>query len=517
MATSTGNANFRQGNPNYVLYKLAAATPTAFHDTPSGSTIAMPCSTGSFNCTTTVTGHTYGVLSGYATGTGYDLATGLGSVDANALVTNWSTVTFKASATTMIAPTPTSITHGQQVSTTITVAAVAPATGTPTGDVSLLTSSGQSIGRFTLAGGSATAATSAIPGGTQTLIAHYEGDANFGGSDSAASPSVTVTSEGSKTSVALQTFSFAGNQLSGNATTAVYGSPYLLRVNVTNAAGTICAPIPVGQSGCPTGAVSLSDNSNPLDGGNFVLNTLGYTEDQLIELTGGTHNLQAQYAGDVSFNASASSDSVTITPAAVTFGAFQSEPTSATVGELTTLTATVQAISFGAEPSGTITFLSDGTPLTPEGTGFSGMSGSSNGTALLNATTSVRFPTSGTHVITTSYSGDSNYSSATSTSSFTVVVTGTGSDFVLSAPTTVSTTRGTQTSLVLNIFGDANYTGSVTFSPTSCSGLPAEMTCSFNPATITGTGPTTIFLTSTAPHVRKILQAKASHSSVGGF
>ena len=81
MALIDQKTNSRQGNPNYILYKLAAqqpatgcnsSTPPAstcvFYDVTSG-TIAMPCFTGSTSdCKTSVkSGHQFGVLSGYAT------------------------------------------------------------------------------------------------------------------------------------------------------------------------------------------------------------------------------------------------------------------------------------------------------------------------------------------------------------------------------------------------------------------------------------------------------------------
>lgn len=92
----------RQGNANPILYALAAkpgsncpssATPSGsciFYDITSG-TIAMPCLNGSPNCTTSNTADTYGVLSGYNARAGYDLATGLGSVNAANLVNSWTT------------------------------------------------------------------------------------------------------------------------------------------------------------------------------------------------------------------------------------------------------------------------------------------------------------------------------------------------------------------------------------------------------------------------------------------
>ncbi|HVB58444.1 MAG TPA: protease pro-enzyme activation domain-containing protein [Candidatus Acidoferrales bacterium] len=93
----------RQGNPNPELYALGAAqaasscnatgsTPPAstcvFNDVTTG-TIAMPCQKGSFNCTTLTQGDTVGVLTGFDAGTGYDLATGLGSLNVGNLLGNW--------------------------------------------------------------------------------------------------------------------------------------------------------------------------------------------------------------------------------------------------------------------------------------------------------------------------------------------------------------------------------------------------------------------------------------------
>ena len=126
----------RQGDANYVLYKLATQQPTAFHDVTSG-TIAMPCLKGSPNCTTTNPADQYGVLTGYSAGIGYDLATGLGSVDAQNLVNKWSSVVSLASTTTLNSLTPTTITHGQPVSFSVTVKPQS-GTGTPTGEISLL-------------------------------------------------------------------------------------------------------------------------------------------------------------------------------------------------------------------------------------------------------------------------------------------------------------------------------------------------------------------------------------------
>jgi subtilase family serine protease len=101
------SAGGRQGNPNSVYYALAANTPNAFHSITQGD-IDVNCS-GIYNCYGIVGTIDYGrggrvfgttwagALSvsdtsftpAYAAGASWNFATGLGSVDAYNLVTNW--------------------------------------------------------------------------------------------------------------------------------------------------------------------------------------------------------------------------------------------------------------------------------------------------------------------------------------------------------------------------------------------------------------------------------------------
>ena len=69
-----------QGNINPNLYGLAQSTMGIFHDITTGSNI-VPCQIGTPECTA-------GAF-GYSAHAGYDLVTGLGSVDAYNLVTEW--------------------------------------------------------------------------------------------------------------------------------------------------------------------------------------------------------------------------------------------------------------------------------------------------------------------------------------------------------------------------------------------------------------------------------------------
>jgi subtilase family serine protease len=85
----------KQGNINPMLYALASgqSASSIFHDVTLG-TNAMPCIviSGTQGCSTAgvsnPTSATVGVLTGYNTGTGYDLATGLGSINIGNLVNN---------------------------------------------------------------------------------------------------------------------------------------------------------------------------------------------------------------------------------------------------------------------------------------------------------------------------------------------------------------------------------------------------------------------------------------------
>jgi subtilase family serine protease len=143
MALVNQKTGSRQGNANYVFYKLAAqsgascassgtpGTSCIFYDVTSG-TNAMPCLKPSLGCNVSNSADQFGILSGYSATAGYDLATGLGSVNAANLVNNWST---GAVASFSVSPNPANVniaTAGQSGTSTIT------ATGTNgfTGSVS---------------------------------------------------------------------------------------------------------------------------------------------------------------------------------------------------------------------------------------------------------------------------------------------------------------------------------------------------------------------------------------------
>lgn len=473
----------RQGNANYIFYKLASQQPTAFHDVTSG-TIAMPCLKGTPNCTTTNSAHPYGVMTGYNAGTGYDLATGLGSVNAQNLVTNWSSVVSLGSTTTLNSLTPTTITHGQPVNFSVTVQPKS-GMGTPTGQVSLFGapagSNNQAIGGFSLSGGAVSGSTQLLPGGTYSVTAHYPGDSAYMASDSAP-VSVTVNKESSQPQIFLVTFDSSGHIVNSNTNTAVYGSPYVLRVNVDNSAGALCSPTgSSGATGCPTGTVSLTNNGSSLDAGIYTLNSYGYVEDEIVQLPGGTDSVKAAYSGDNSFKTSSATSSMNITPAATSMAAVGSS--SVYAGYPFELYTDIETTSSGAGPTGTVTLFANGSPLSATTT-LTPVAGTANSSAYTGVTAIVTLPSPGTYTFSASYAGDSNYVGSTAPASPSITVKYPMPTLYLKS-TSYSVAPGTGITLTAEIISTGNLTPTGTVSFTDTAGnIPGVLYSTiFNPTT----------------------------------
>lgn len=483
--------NSRQGQANYVLYRLAAAENSTLSTCNASNTSTLPVSTCVFNDVTVgnnaVPGEIgYGTPSAqYESSVGYDLATGLGSVNVANLVNAWKSASFNASTTTLSISTPFPITHGQAVSVSVNVTGNS---GVPSGTVSLIggLTSPVGIDSHVLAGGTAAWNTALLPGGSYNLKAYYSGDSTFGASNSNTIP-VNVHPENSSTQVQLPTFTPNGQQTSPNASTASYGSPYILRINVLNSAGSACA-----QFACPTGSVTLTDNNSPLDAGTYNLNSLGYFEDQTIQLPAGSHSIKAQYSGDSSFNPSTSAtDAVTITQAATSTAVTTSGASSGV-----TLNATVSSNSSGNPPTGTVQFSINGNPsgapvaVSGVAATFNQQTGAFVG-AQATATYNDPQLANGNYTVQAVYSGDTNYTASSSPPSLTSVQP----NFSMSSSASVvnvSAPGGTG-SLTLTIAAVDGFNGAVNF---SCTGLPSQTTCSA--PSVTGSGSSVLTLTTTA-------------------
>jgi len=95
-----------QGNINYILYPLAALSPTAFHDITVGDN-KSPCVQGTIDCPDPNS-------IGFSAGSGYDPATGLGTMDVTNLVNSWSSITAPTAGSTPVLTSinPTTIAAG---------------------------------------------------------------------------------------------------------------------------------------------------------------------------------------------------------------------------------------------------------------------------------------------------------------------------------------------------------------------------------------------------------------------
>jgi subtilase family serine protease len=145
MALINQKAGTTQGNPNAELYTLAAAqtygncsaesvttsSTCYFNDIDTGNN-ATPCDDGYYNngtaspnCTVTHTGDAdgIGILTGYSAGTGYDLATGLGSLNVYNVVEAWPASSTKTATYTLSASTasPSTVSPGSSATSTITL------------------------------------------------------------------------------------------------------------------------------------------------------------------------------------------------------------------------------------------------------------------------------------------------------------------------------------------------------------------------------------------------------------
>ncbi len=427
----------RQGQAGYILYPLATQYPASFNDVTHG-TNTVPCATttvtdGTYsyapkNCQTVTTGGytiddtTYGTTTegaigftagnpAYNAGPNYDLASGLGSVDAYNLVTNWGSVTLAPTTTTLNASS-TVFPHG----TAVTIAGTVSGSG-PTGNVALVTTStepnNQGETTFPLTSGAYTGSVDYLPGGTYTISANYPGDSANAASTSTP-VTITVTPETSKTLLQVYSAPNGNSYLNPVASggTYTYGIPLLLSAQPQNAAGHVTT--------VPTGSVVFSDNSTAIN--TAVVNVEGDAEDNAT-LSPGAHSITAAYSGDGSYSASTSS-AVTFTvakatPSIVVVNTDEDQSGEAIVtsaGAFFTVFVENPAAFTGvpfAAPSGTLTLTGAPSGSTRSATltpGFDPNTGYPAGIAIFQVPSTSPLTN---YTFNFAYSGDTNYSTVT--------------------------------------------------------------------------------------------------------
>ena len=483
------------GNINPTLYSLAAKNSTngAFNPvttpstgaysngvfctagTPTGQPVALQCPSGGFLG--------FEAYNSDPT-TGYNLVTGLGSVNASHLAAAW--VANTATTTTTVTSNLNPANLGDSVTFTATVARTVPGTPVPTGTVTFKDGT-TTLGTGTLATvGSdqeATFTTSTLTVGTHSITAVYGGD-----DDNAASTSSVLS-----------------QVINGDATTTTLVSS--LNPADQGVAVTFTATVGTAGSHPPTGTVTFKDGGTSI--GTGTLNGSLMATFTTSTLTIGTHSITAVYGGD-SYNSGSTSSTVNQVIAAVTTTTtVASSLNPAQFGASVIFTATVaRSIAGTPAPTGTVTF-KDGT--TTLGTGTLATVGSDQEATFTTSTLTV-----GTHSITAVYAGDAYNSGSTSSTlsqvidplTFTFVSSGSASHTVLAGQTsmtytfTATPTSGTTFVNAVNL--------ACSFSPTDTT--LTSSTCSYSvnggasqsgTATIpagTGTVPVTMTVTTAGPN-----------------
>ncbi len=464
MALVNQKTGQRQGQAANILYALKTQYPSAFHDITNG-TNSEPCEISpsvSKNCIAVtspavVSGVTEGEIgtgttAEYNATAGYNLATGLGTIDANNLVTDWSKITLASTAVTMT-PSQTTFAH----STAITINGTVTGTASPTGNVALMTDSTEPLqqgqGVFPLTSGAYSSSVNYLPGGTYHIWTQYSGDANNGMSTSTPPVQITVSPE-----TPGMDFNLFDSPLgkyytpSSNPGTQVdYGSQLMLSAEVaptsqlTNLqscviSGTNCSTLSYTQ---PTGTVTFKDNSTTIN--TAVINAEGDAEYN-APFAVGAHSVIATYNGDQSYN--------TFTSSAIPFTVVKDQPdffwgasnvnsnSQIISGQPTvfnvivennaqyTVCSTTQNTSTGAcssapvpvlPPTGTVTLSSSPAGISGTITLSSGVDSSDGAQAGIGTVTLASGLGANTYNVTFTYSGDSNYLGYAATGQISVV------------------------------------------------------------------------------------------------
>jgi hypothetical protein len=484
----------RQGQANTILYPMKAQFPAAFHDVTNG-TNSVPCEFApslSANCIAVtnpliISGITEGQIGTgttpeYKATAGYNLATGLGTVDANVMVTNWANVHLASTSTTMT-PSLTTFAHGTAVTVNGTVTT---GTGTPTGDVALMTDSTeqgqQGQKHFTLSSGSYSGSTSTLPGGTYNIWGQYGGDSANGPSTSGKTE-VTVSPEASAIDLIINPRSSNFTSSNGPGTAVDYGTQLMLSALVApSSQASALQTCVISGTGCssvnftiPTGTLNFTDNGAALY--TALINAEGDAEYN-APFTVGPHSVTATYAGDKSYNAAPATSPITFTVVkdnpTILYGfsteASTNNPINGT-NQPTVLTFLIENSTQNsssspvpiAAPTGSMTLTSNLTGLSGTVTLSPTVDPANLAVAGVATYTVPAGTVNGTFNISISYTGDANYTPATGVTG-SITIQNVNSGGLKSSTTTATMTGSISPNSTVTISGQV--TGSGTTAPT---------------------------------------------------
>jgi hypothetical protein len=333
----------RLGNINYLLYKLAgmsnasctssasASSSCIYYDLQQGN-ISVPCAPGSQDCSAT-SGSNPGVLvsnssPAFMTSSGYDLATGLGSVNITNLVAAIANNAVPTISNPTANPNPAKVNSSTTLSVTVTGSS---SIGTPSGTITFYDGNSSLGTASTTSNSSAHTLTGTLSyafntTGEHSIKATYSGD-NYYISKTSNTLSLDVNTSASISTPTATSTSFT----LGNSTT--------LSTTVTGSSST---GVPTGTITFYDGSTSIGTASTSSDSSNYTLSgTLSYTP-----TSSGTRKITAKYSGDDNY-------------ASVTSSALSLQVNAAF--SMSLASTSITASSSGGSGSNTVTFTSSST------------------------------------------------------------------------------------------------------------------------------------------------------------
>lgn len=265
--------------------------------------------------------------------------------------------------------------------------------------------------------------------------------------------------------------------------------------------GTITATVtPTSGSGTPTGTIVFTVGGTPQPA--VTLNSGTATLTLTLPPVGGLA-IAASYSGDLTYAASNSSTTVNVAQDTTTTDLTASAATQTSAAPSITFTATV-ASNTTAMPTGTVSFFAGatqiGSPVTLNAQG--------------QASVSYSAPSGTGYAVTATYNGNTDFATSTSAA----ININIPADFLATITNpTVSVPQGGSVQFTgVSIATQGGITGTVTL---SCTGLPANSTCTFFPTTLTvgGTSPVlSTTLTITTNVIPLALQSRLDAPSPNG-
>jgi hypothetical protein len=317
------------GNINPALYQMAANATTyasAFHDITTGNN-QVPCTPSSTNCPTGSN-----PVIGYSAGTGYDQATGLGSVDANNFATALAALLQATGTKTTLSVAPgNSVEINEALTFTATVAPNTLTTA-PQGMVNFFVDGGATPTSEPISGTAPYIATfpfSFPQSGTHSVTAAFvSGNTTYINSTSA-SQTITVVAQGTATTTTAVTIT---------PTSFPLGSSVTLVATVTGTtAGTLTGPITFTTGGKTIGTVQQVT----IGSGNTATASLTVNATASLGFVAGTDTITATYGGDIYNATSNGTTTATVSNPGITLSATNATISSPSPGNSGTSTITL--------------------------------------------------------------------------------------------------------------------------------------------------------------------------------